>query len=89
MLAGPAPSCVGLGDPGGTVLMAGGRVTVNCVLLSTVKLVAAAPPTSTAFTFGLPEVPKPEPVTVTVKPPVTEPKAGLTLVTAGGCNVAA
>ncbi|HEY3815051.1 MAG TPA: hypothetical protein VGL66_17675, partial [Caulobacteraceae bacterium] len=55
-----------------------GETAVSVVALVTEKLVAATPPKVTAVAPV-----KPEPVTVTVVPPVEGPLVGLTRVTAG------
>jgi hypothetical protein len=44
---------------------AGGKIAVSVEPLVTLTLAAAAAPTSTAETFGLPGVPNPDPETVT------------------------
>jgi len=82
--AGPAPSWVGFGDPGAVVRSASGKVTSRVVLFTTWKLDAAALPTWTLATRGVPAVPNPWPDTATTSPPATEPELGDRPVTAGG-----
>ena len=61
-----------------TVPVPAGLVAVICVSESTVKLVAATAPKSTAVAAV-----KPEPVIVTDVPPANGPAVGLTAVTTG------
>ena len=62
--AGPAPSS-GLGAPGAVSALAGGSTAVSVFELITEKLLAWVVPTWILVTFGLAEVPKPDPEIVT------------------------
>jgi hypothetical protein len=84
-VAGAAPSS-GDGELFVKVVAAGGNTAASLVLLFTTKLCAFVVPTWTLFTFGLAELPNPDPWTVTEYPPAVEPEVGLSRLTDGGAS---